>query len=71
MGASHKKPPFRKGGLGGFYTYTYIYTPPRNANNLMRGGTAAAGGVLLGMRRCFHAAPGKSPQPPFCERGAF
>ena len=27
--AASKKPPFRKRGVGGIYTYNYIYTSPR------------------------------------------
>ena len=36
-GAKEKSPPFRKRGLGGFYTYisTYTYTPPGTAANLL------------------------------------
>ena len=26
-----RKPPFRKRGVGGIYTYTYTYTPPETA----------------------------------------
>ena len=57
-GRPRKSPPFAKGGLGGFYIYTYTYTPPATAANPMLRRTALAGGALLGMRRGVKAAPG-------------
>ena len=70
-GRPRKSPPFVKGGLGGFYTYIYTYTPPATTANPMLRRMPLAGGVLPGMRRGVWQREGKSLQPPFCERGAF
>ena len=50
-----KKPPFRKRGVGGIYTYTSNYTA-RNANNRLRQGLPgfwipAGAGMTAGARK--------------------
>ena len=71
MGASHKRPPFRKRGVGGIlYLYLHLHpAPKRQQPDAVRNG--AAGGVLLGMRRGVKAARGNPPNPPFAKGGLF
>ena len=58
-----KSPPFAKGGLGGFYTYTY--TPPRTANNRLLWRTPLAGGRVDGdAARCSAAWRVNPSNPP-------
>ena len=77
-GASHEKPPFRKRGVGGIlylhlhlHACIYTYTSPRTTASLMLCCTPLAGRGIDGGCCVSFRTSGKSPQPPFCERGAF
>ena len=75
-GAS-RRPPFAKGGLGGFYTYTYTYTsaytsPGTAANLMLCAERCWRAGVLLGMRGGVNSSAGANPSnPPFAKEGLF
>ena len=74
--APKNPPPFAKGGLEGFYTYTYT-SPSRNrgfdAETQRRRGTqrGVGAGVLWGMRRGVGRRRGNPLNPPFAKGGLF
>ena len=68
---SLKSPPFAKGGLGGFIPILHSEQPTtRRWRRTPAAGRVSAGRVSAGARPGLRTAD-ESPQPPFCERGAF
>ena len=72
----NEKPPFRKRGVGGIYTYiytytyAYAYTPPGTTTNLASAMNAAADGAWAG-DAARYSAPRGNPPNPLLRKGGF